>query len=257
MLRLCLVHRCIPIGVACRTLGYRVPPTNKRDLKKRFVQLTKETHPDLHAGDEKAATARMVQLTEAYTCLKKLLEHRVQHAQRTDFGERPFGAGASTKPGTAAQSHANEWAEVAASFRAPGSSISLRGFALPWQRTTTTSNSSSSTTIASMEAKMSEANLSFSDFVRYARRHEQQHRQREEAIRNDAAMADGTHGFTAEYFEKTQANRAAMRGTEKHGMVSTRLMALGALYYGRRLRRALTEAPRTAWHTLRYIISGH
>ncbi|CBZ24423.1 conserved hypothetical protein [Leishmania mexicana MHOM/GT/2001/U1103] len=251
MLRHCPLHRCLPIGVACRLLGFQAPPTSKHDLRKRFVQLTKECHPDLHADDEKAATAKMVQLTEAYTCLKKLLEHRVQHHHGTNLGPRPSSAGASGEGNAAARPHEDVWAEVAASFRAPGSSISLRGFTLPWQRTT------SNSVISSMEAKMREPNVSFSDFVRYARHLEKDRQTKENRIRADAAMANGTHGFTAEYFETVHKNSAARRGTERCGLPMTHLMTLGAFYYGRRLRNGIAQAPQTAWRTLRYVFLGH
>ncbi|CAJ1018356.1 hypothetical protein Q4I32_001684 [Leishmania shawi] len=254
MFRLSLLHRCLPIGVACRTLGFQAPPTNKHDLKKKFVQLTKENHPDLHADDEKAATARMVQLTEAYTSLKKLLEHRVQYQQGANLGQHrqgPSSAVANSESGTAARPHEDEWAEVATSFHAPGSSISLRGVTLPWQR------AASNTVISSMESKLREPSVSFHEFVRYARHLEKHRQKREERIREDAATADGTHGFTAEYFESVQKNRAARRGTERCGLPSTRLMALGAFYYGCRLRNAVAQAPWTAWRTLRYVFLGH
>ncbi|KAG5485694.1 hypothetical protein LSCM4_06652 [Leishmania orientalis] len=254
MLRPCQPHRCLPIGVACRTLGFQLPPSNKRDLKKRFVQLTMESHPDLHAENEKAATARMVQLTEAYTCLKNLLEHRVQYQNGSGLSpcpQHPSNTRASSQGDAAARPHADEWAEAAASFRAPGSSISLRNFTLPWQRNTR------STATSSWEAKMREPNVSFRDFARYARDLEKDLQQREERIREDAATADGTHGFTAEYFERTQKNSAAGRGMVRHGLPSTHLVALGAFYYGRRLRYAVAQAPQTAWHALRYVLLGH
>ncbi|KPA76050.1 putative mitochondrial chaperone protein DNAj [Leptomonas pyrrhocoris] len=247
MLRRCLLRRCMPIGVACRTLGFQTPPTNNRDLKKRFIQLTKEHHPDLHADDAEAATERMVRLTQAYTCLKKLLEHGV-HYQRNAGA----GAGPQQKSGERSSSRAEEveWAEAAASFRAPGSSISLRGFTLPWQRATTT------TATASMESMMSEPNVSFHDFVRFARQLEHDRQRREERRRSDAATADGTHGFTAEYFESTERSRTACRGP-KVGPASTHVVRLWAFYYGRRLRAFAVAAPRNAWHTIRYILLGH
>lgn len=236
----------MPIGVACRTLGFQTPPTNKRDLKKRFIQLTKENHPDLHADNEKAATERMVQLTQAYACLKKVLEHGV-HYQRNSAAKGKKEDKSSTSK------HEEEWADVAASFRAPGSSISLRGFTLPWQR------SSSSTTTTAMEAKLHESNISFNDFVHFARQLERDRRRKEARIKADAATADGTHGFTADYFENTQKNSEARRGggSGSGGPASTHVVRLGAFYYGRRLRRFVTEAPRNAWHTIRYIFLGH
>ncbi|KAG5485024.1 hypothetical protein LSCM1_07104 [Leishmania martiniquensis] len=254
MLRSCLPRRCMSIGVACRTLGFQAPPTNRRDLKKRFVQLTKANHPDLHADNESAATAKMVQLTEAYACLKKLLEHRVQYQQGTGLSpccQRPSSKGASSRGNAAASPHADEWAEVGASFRAPGSSISLRNFTLPWQRTT------GGKVASSLAAKTWEPGVSFRDFARYARRLERERQQREERIRRDAATAGGTHGFTAEYFERTQRRSVSGRGMEKDGLPSTRLIALGAFYYGRRLRYAVARAPRTMWGALRYVFLGH
>ncbi|AYU76736.1 DnaJ domain containing protein, putative [Leishmania donovani] len=251
MLRHCPLHRCLPISVACRVLGFQAPPTSKHDLRKRFVQLTKECHPDLHAENEKAATAKMVQLTEAYTCLKKLLEHRVQYHQGAGLGPRPSSASASGEGSAAARPHEDVWAEVTASFRAPGSSISLRGFTLPWQRTT------SNSVISSLEAKMREANVSFSDFVRYARHLEKDRQTKENRIRADAAMADGTHGFTAEYFESVNKNSAFRRATERRRLPMTHFMTLGAFYYGRRLRNGIEQAPRGAWRTLRYVVLGH
>lgn len=249
MLRLCLVHRCMPIGAACRTLGFQTPPTNKRDLKKRFIQLTKECHPDLHADDEKAATERMVQLTQAYACLKKVLENGVQYRRNAAASATRAGRKAG-QAGETSANHAEEWEEVAASFRAPGSSIILRGFTLPWQRAT------SSTVTAAMEARIHEPNTSFSDFVRFARQLERDRQRKEERIRRDAATADGSHGFTADYFEKTQRSSAARRGLNV-GPASTHVVRLGIFYYGRRLRRLVTEAPRNAWHTVRYIFLGH
>lgn len=262
MLRLCLLYRSMPIGVACRTLGFQTPPTNKRDLKKRFVELTKENHPDLHADDEKAATARMVQLTEAYTCLKSVLEHGVQyqanaaasavHRHRHHRGGTSHGGGDGAAA-SGAGGHDAEWAEVTATFRAPGSSLSLRGFTLPWQRST------SSTAAAALEAKLQEPHLTFGEFLRYARQVEREHTRKEERVREDAATADGTHGFTAAYFEHTQHNSAARRGDAggAAGLPSTQVWALAAYYYGRRLRRAFRQAPRNAWHTIRYVFMGH
>jgi DnaJ-class molecular chaperone len=240
----------MPIGVACRTLGFQTPPTNKRDLKKRFVQLTKENHPDLHADDEKAATERMVQLTQAYACLKKVLEHGV-HYRRTAAAAGSRNDGKVEQCETSAR-FAEEWEEVAASFQAPGSSISLRGFTLPWQR------ARSSTVTATMESKIHEPDISFDDFVRFARQLEKDRQRREDRAKDDAAAANGTHGFTAEYFENMQKNSAARRGLSSgSGATSTHVLRLGVFFYGRRLRRLATEAPRNAWHTIRYIFLGH
>ncbi|GET86572.1 hypothetical protein, conserved [Leishmania tarentolae] len=248
MLRHCPLHRCLPISVACQILGFQAPPTSKHDLRKRFVQLTKECHPDLHADDTKVATAQMVQLTEAYTCLRKLLEHRVQHRQGAGLSSRPSSAATSD---ASARPHEDEWAEVAASFRAPGSSISLRGFALPWQRTTSDSVTSS------METKMREPNVSFSDFVRHMRHLETARQATEKRIREDAPMADGTHGFTAEYFENLQKSETARRGSKLRRLPMVHLITLGVFYYGRRLRNGIAQAPRTAWRTLCYVFLGH
>lgn len=249
MLQRCLLQRCMPIGAACRALGFQTPPTNKRDLKKRFIQLTKENHPDLHADNEKAATERMVQLTQAYACLKKVLEHGVHYkANAAARSHRRQKEG--TASGESSASHEAEWEEVAASFRAPGSSLSLRGFTLPWQRAT------SSTVTASMESKLHEPNVSFHDFVVFARQLEKNRCKKEERIRDDAAMAEGSHGFTAEYFDNTQKNSAARRGLREGSGGSTHVVWLGMFYYGRRLRRMAAEAPRNAWHTIRYIVLG-
>lgn len=253
MLRLCLLQRCMPIGVACRTLGFQTPPTTKRELKKRFVKLTKEHHPDLHADNEKAATERMVQLTQAYTCLKKVIEHGV-HYKANAAGARGAAAEGGNDKASASAGQEAEWEEVAASFRAPGSSLSLRGFTLPWQRT------SSSTVVAAMESKLQEPDISFRDFVAFTRQLEKDRVHRETRIRDDAPTGDGTHGFTSDYFENTQKNSEARRGVVEdgvHGRTSMQMARLGVFYYGRRLRRLAAEAPRKAWHTIRYVFLGH
>ncbi|KPI83152.1 hypothetical protein ABL78_7819 [Leptomonas seymouri] len=237
----------MPIGVACRTLGFQNPPTNKRDLKKRFITLTKESHPDLHADNEKAATERMVQLTQAYACLKKVLEHGVQYKASATAGTR-----AARRPKKNGQPplHEEDWEGVATDFRAPGSSISLRGFTLPWQR------AASSTATASAASKMLDPNVSFRDFVYAARQLEKDCQRREERVRRDAATADGTHGFTADYFEGIRRDSAARRGLSV-GLASTHVARLGARYYGHRLLRFVTEAPRNTWRSIRYIVLGY
>lgn len=65
------------ISSACRHLKFTAPPSSKKILKKRFLELAKENHPDRAKAkglNVDAATKKMASLTEAYKTLEEVLK---------------------------------------------------------------------------------------------------------------------------------------------------------------------------------------
>ncbi|EPY31200.1 chaperone protein DNAJ [Strigomonas culicis] len=246
MFRACRVCRAMAIGVACKTMNFKVPPTDKKELKKRFITLAKERHPDLNTERSEKATAEMVKLTEAYATLKKLIEAGV-----TVSATAPMAAGGPQA----------DMASVAASFVTPGSSLSLRGFTLPWQRSVTT------TAATKAAAQLDAEEVGFREYARRMRALRRQETQRDARIRDDAAQSAGSHGFTAEHFAEMEKMRERLRfsdrdaageqrvpggGTARCG--SVQLLPLLWRYYSKRAYRHMRQAPRKLWDSLRYIL---
>lgn len=243
MLRQTAPRWSMPIRTACRTLGFAAPPASSAVLRQRFVELTKQHHPDLHAENTAEATARMVELTQAYACLKKVLRTSVQYNHQSSAAA---ASSASSSPPGAVE----EWRTVADTFNAPGSGVSLYGFVLPWQRSRTDQNT------AALEAKLNDPKTSFAEYVECIRGIEAVQRRRADQVRRDAPMSDGSHGFDSTYFEKVHAYRDAVNGGRSARTTSIRLLALAVIFYGRRARRRLVQAPQSLWKAVRYICLG-
>lgn len=64
------------ISAACRNLKFTAPPSNKKVLKKRFLELAKEHHPDRAKAkglNVDLATKKMASLTESYKTLQQVI----------------------------------------------------------------------------------------------------------------------------------------------------------------------------------------
>ncbi|CAD2222599.1 chaperone protein DNAJ [Angomonas deanei] len=236
MLRWSIVRR-MSIKAACDTMDFKVPPNNKKDLKTRFIHLAKERHPDQNHNSD-AATTDMVRLTEAYKTLKKVIEE-----------------GVATRPVVKAEGATGEDMEsVARSFVVPGSSVSLRGFTLPWQRAPTRTAST-----AAAEELLS-TSTSFTTYVSGIRQAAADRRRREERIDKDAARSEGSHGFTAEHFAEMRRMKERMRvehPSDEEAYLSTQgtsWVRLTWRYYGRKFRCYVKKLPQTIRESLRYII---
>lgn len=253
-------------------MGFHAPPKDRKQLRARFIKLAKEYHPDQNTCVEADTTKRMVEITEAYKILKELLDtsgggSRGPHARDIHSSvnamqrRRTHGGGGD----------ASVEEEVAASFVVPGASLSLYGFTLPWQRMSVRSK-----TEEAMNRLEKSMDMSFSDYVSAVRAVEKERRHREEARKRDARMSEGSHGFTAEYFEQLNEARQALHGGhrregyeegrtgERRGgsdsslgrRASTSAIPLAFRFYGKRLSWALCGIPRRTWDAFRFIVFG-
>lgn len=246
MLRSTRVLGHLSVGVACRVLGLRAPPKNQKLLKKTFVELAKQHHPDQNADNVAASTKRMVAITEAYQTVKQYLEQRGHARDLHNSKDRTYASSTAATEGNAMR----DMEDVATSFQAPGSSLSLRGFNLPWQR------SPSSSSVAAILSRIEEAHRhgSFSDYVSAVRAAESARRDREDRAAVDAAMAEGSHGFTREHFAEVDRMQQGLKGLPEK--LPTGVIALGWRFYTTKWARQCMKAPRRCWEAARYIVLG-
>lgn len=226
---------CVTIGQACRAMGFAAPPVDRRTLRKRYIELAKKHHPD-QSGPE-ASADRMVSVTEAYRTLRKLL----------DDGQRPATAmgarGGHGSSGGGGGGNAGDMGTVAASFVAPGVSLSTSGWTLPWQRSRTKSSREE------LERQLREETSSLYDYVRRVRAMEGEERKRAGRIKAEMKYSEGSHGFAAEHFDKI---RRMQKRDVPWALSHSSLPRLVWKYYSQRLRRASGR-----WRdAVRYILYG-
>lgn len=92
MLRSCRVYYAMSLPMACRVMNFSEPPRHRRQLRQRYLTLTKERHPDsVHGQGARGkhvtdATAAMIRLTDAYRVLQAHLRQsgRCVHRSSTN-----------------------------------------------------------------------------------------------------------------------------------------------------------------------------
>lgn len=215
---------------ACRVMGFTAPPVCKKELKKRFIELTKRHHPD--RGGAESSNQKMMQVTESYKLLRSLLEKKVH---------------VSGSPSSSTNHHSvDDIRASSASFHAPGFNLSSQGMWLPWQKEPTTHQK------AADKRSLTDplAGGSFATFATEARRVAQQEASAHEAA---AKSSSGSHGFDGEHFSRQrQMRREAESPLGPSSAPTTSLIALAIRYYSARIR----QAPQTFFLSLRFIFTG-
>ncbi|KEG10935.1 chaperone protein DNAJ [Trypanosoma grayi] len=223
-------------------MGFAAPPLDKRILKKRYVELAKKHHPD-QSGPE-ASVDRMASVTEAYKTLQHLLEdgRRGVSSFNSRRSHTSGGGGGSSSDGGG--NSRDDMRAEAASFVAPGATLSMAGWTLPWQRGPTTSAR------REKERHLREEATSLYNYVKQVRALEREDAAREARLKAEMKSSEGSHGFTAEHFEETR--RMQQRDVPWRAQRES-LLRLWWRYH----RQRLSKAPRRWWNAARYVLLGH
>nr|CCC92203.1 putative chaperone protein DNAj [Trypanosoma congolense IL3000] len=229
---------CMSVGRACQIMDFTAPPVDRAVLKRRYVELVKKCHPD-NNGPESSAEA-MINLTKACKTLQRLLDN--QNTGMPHNISRNHAADLSSNGRT----HREEVEEVAASFVAPGTPLSMAGWDLPWQRCRTTTQAQR---LEKEDQKLCNGAGSLMEYVTLARAQDRRRKSHAESVASHLKSSEGSHGFNSQHFEQMFGifgydQRVAFRRRS--------LMRLVCSYYHKRLLRAWSRGK----SALRYIVTG-
>lgn len=216
----------VSIKEACRIFG--IAHTHhgicRKDLKKRFLELTKKHHPDRHGPDASAEKMRAV--LAAYKVLRQATS--------------PGGVASSTTATTSASS-SDPNAPLSQEFQAPSFGASSDGVWLPWQK-------AASSHVRERQSKLFDdpTAVSYSEFLRGAKQfHERASKEREQ--REEQLKQNNTQ-YNAAHFAQAQAMRALhQQQWRPRSWVGLTLMYATAL---------VRTAPHRIGRAVRFVISG-
>ena len=202
---------------ACSTLGFSAPPHDRRELKKRFLELAKKYHPDRPGG----SAVKMTRLNQAYAMLKKLQDNGCRSPRN--------GSTSGDGPGSSTDIDING----APSFVVPGVNVSTSEMWLPWQRQA----------MGRVEAK---GPLAFDSLYRFVKHSRYMERRKQEELAKANEQQKGST-YTTEHLLWERSKRQLHRGR------STNLLSLAKEYVGAKWK----AWPETFVASVRFIISGH
>lgn len=212
---------------ACHVMGFHVPPVDKKELRKVFLKLTLEYHPD--QGGAKASPQKMAELTDAYRLLRKLQSDGVRVTSHSS-------SSSTRSPSTAEE----DIAAAGSSFQAPGFGASSDGVWLPWQRGPTTQ------TIDAENANR----LTLLEYVRLGKRRAQNQQQQRAASQK---ASQGSHGFDAAHMESQRKMRVGGETADRMQSYSSgHPVALACRYMVQRVR----QMPKRLLLNARFIVLG-
>lgn len=211
-------------------LGFTTPPLSKRELRQRFVELTKKHHPD--RGGPNASAEKMIAVTESYKLLRGLLEQNVSP---------------SAMPSPSARSADEDLVKASSSFSTPGFNVSSQHMWLPWQQQP--SSHSRHTAAAAADGTTP------TTFVKFASAVRQVARERESQQEAAESRSAGSHGFDAAHFAGQRKLRRAAEDAASPSVLSnysTSWAVLALRYWAMKLK----QLPQNAILSVRYIVSG-